>query len=114
MYACGQWDGFWQQEVWGRQAMTPFFLHFADSHITGKGKDIIGRFTFAGTYDEKSGRVRMIKQYLGRHAVLYIGQSDGEGNIFGTWHIAETHKGPFLIRPRMARPRGDEPIEEIG
>lgn len=113
MYPSGQWDGFWVQDRWGRQAMTPFFLRFADGHVTGEGKDVVGRFTFAGEYDESTGQVHLIKQYIGRHRVLYVGSPDGEGSIQGTWHIGELDKGPFLIRPSVQKPRGDEPIQEM-
>jgi hypothetical protein len=113
MYPSGQWEGFWVQDQWGRQAMTPFFLRFANGQVVGEGKDVVGRFTFAGEYDEKTGQLRLIKQYIGRHRVLYLGEPDGEGSILGTWHIGESHKGPFLIRPAIQKPRGDEPIQEM-
>jgi hypothetical protein len=120
MYASGRWEGFWVQELYGRQPMTPFILHFADGQVTGSGKDVIGRFTFAGTYDEMTGAVRMVKQYIGKHKVLYVGQPDGEGCIAGTWSFPDIPytgpgaTGPFLLRPAVAKPTGDEPIQEIG
>ena len=114
MYPSGQWEGFWQQVGWGRQPMTQFMLNFAGGKITGKGRDVVGRFTYAGEYDEQTGRVVMIKQYLGRHQVVYVGQPDGEGCIQGTWTIEGYDTGPFLLRPVVRRPRGDEPIQEIG
>lgn len=81
MYPSGRWDGFWVQEGWGRQSMTPFALRFANGKVSGEGCDVVGRFTFSGTYDEFTGAVRMVKQYLGKHMVLYVGQPDGEGSI---------------------------------
>ncbi|AMV27769.1 hypothetical protein VT84_25430 [Gemmata sp. SH-PL17] len=114
MYPSGRWDGFWFQDHVGRQAMTPFTLAFAGGEVTGSGRDVVGVFTFGGTYDEATGNVVMVKQYHGKHRVLYVGQSDGEGSIQGTWSIGKHHTGPFLLRPIVARPRGDEPIHEIG
>ena len=114
MYPSGQWEGFWVQEYWGRQAMTPFFLRFADGKVSGEGKDVVGRFTFTGISDEGTGLLRLVKQYIGRHSVLYVGQPDGEGSILGTWHIGESYTGPFMIRPSLQKPRGDEPIQEVG
>ena len=114
MYPSGRWDGFWVQEHWGRQAMTPFFLHFANGLVKGEGKDVIGRFTFFGEYDETTGEVRLVKEYIGKHSVLYIGRPDGEGSIQGTWNIGPTHTGPFLLRPMVQKPTGEEPILEIG
>lgn len=114
MYPSGRWDGFWVQAEWGRQAMTPFTLSFANGAVAGGGRDVVGLFTFSGTYDEATGAVRMVKHYLGRHRVLYVGKPDGEGSIAGTWSIGEFHTGPFLMRPAVAKPAGDEPIQEIG
>lgn len=113
MYPSGRWDGFWVQKGWGRQAMTPFTLNFADGLITGSGRDMVGVFTFSGEYDPATGGVRLVKQYIGKHQVLYIGQPDGEGSIQGMWHLIGD-SGPFLLRPVMQRPTGDEPIQEIG
>ncbi len=114
MYPSGRWDGFWMQEHWGRQPMTPFTLHFADGCVSGAGRDVVGPFTFEGTCDPRTGAVRMVKQYVGRHRVLYVGEPDGEGSIQGTWSIGEHNTGTFLLRPRLAKPTGDEPIHEIG
>lgn len=114
MYPSGRWDGFWVQQYYGRQAMTPFTLHFTEGRVTGQGKDMVGRFTFSGIYDEATGTVRIVKQYVGKHQVLYVGQPDGEGSIQGTWSIGPDQKGPFLLRPMTQKPRGDEPIQEIG
>ncbi|MDB5313573.1 MAG: hypothetical protein JWO38_7775 [Gemmataceae bacterium] len=114
MYPSGPWEGFWVQELYGRQPMTTFTLHFATGEITGEGKDVIGRFVFTGSYDVQTGEVVMMKQYLGKHQVWYRGTPDGEGCIQGTWSIGENWKGPFLIKPVLHRPRGDEPIQELG
>ena len=114
MYPSGRWDGFWVQRLWGRQAMTPFFLRFADGKVSGEGRDMVGRFTFSGTYDLTTGEVRMVKQYVGKHMVLYVGQPDGEGSIAGTWSIGHLDSGSFLLRPVIQKPSGDEPIQEIG
>lgn len=114
MYPSGQWDGFWHQEQYGRQSMTAFTLRFLDGEVTGEGRDIIGRFTFAGGYDIRTGEVVLLKQYVGKHRVTYRGRPDGEGCIQGTWSIGEYWTGSFLMRPVMRRPREDEPIEEIG
>jgi len=114
MYPSGRWDGFWVQGRFGRQPMEAFALRFAGGLITGEGLDMVGPFTFRGAYDEATGAVRMVKQYLGRHAVLYVGQPDGEGSILGTWHIGHLDTGSFLLRPVLPKPAADAPIQEIG
>jgi hypothetical protein len=93
--------------------MTQFTLNFAGGKVTGRGRDVVGRFTYAGEYDEGTGRVVMIKTYS-THRVIYVGQPDGEGCIQGTWTIEGYDTGPFLLRPVVQKPRGDEPIQEIG
>jgi hypothetical protein len=114
VYPSGEWEGFWVQDLYGRQPMEAFTLRFAAGEISGCGRDVIAPFTFRGTYDEKTGTLLMVKQYLGRHRVTYRGRPDGEGCIQGTWHIGDLSSGPFLMRPVLRRPRGDEPIQEIG
>jgi hypothetical protein len=113
MYPSGEWEGFWVQEHWGRQPMRGFRLNFRGGEITGGGRDVIGAFTFAGAYDTTTGRVLMVKQYLGLHRVAYDGTPDGEGSIAGTWSIGTDRTGSFLIRPVVPKPSGDEPIREL-
>ena len=102
------------QDHLGRQAMTPLTLHFSAGAVSGEGRDRVGPFTFDGEYNESTGEVRMVKQYLGRHTVLYVGHSDGEGSIQGTWSMGKYWTGPFLLRPALRKPTGEEPIQEIG
>lgn len=114
MYPSGRWDGFWVQSVLGRQPMKAFALRFADGKVSGEGRDVVGRFTFSGIYNETTGAVRLVKQYVGKHMVLYVGHPDGEGSILGTWSIGSHHSGTFLLRPVIQKPTGDEPIQEFG
>ncbi len=113
VYPSGRWDGFWMHKLVGRGPMTPLTLRFAMGRVSGEGRDMVGAFTFAGEYDETTGAVRMVKQYLGKHQVLYVGQPDGEGSIQGTWSIGRLDSGPFLLRPAVPKPTGNEPIEEM-
>jgi len=116
MYPSGQWEGFWVQEHMGRQPMRRFELHFTNGEITGSGTDIVGPFTLSGACEQQTGRVLMVKQYIGRHTVQYTGEPDGEGSIQGTWVIAlrgQRLTGSFLLRPTLRKPTGDEPIQEI-
>lgn len=117
MYPSGKWEGFWVQEYYGRQPMREFELRFADGNVTGGGVDMVGRFTFSGAYDVTTGRVLLVKQYVGKHAVQYAGDPDGEGCIAGTWVIEMRGvrlTGSFLLRPVLRKPTGEEPIQDIG
>ena len=89
-------DGWWHQEVFGRQPMKELRLKFDSGSIFGSGRDIIGLFTFRGKIDE-NGRVAMVKQYIGQHSVDYVGTYDGEGLLYGEWHIRDM-KDRWLIR----------------
>jgi hypothetical protein len=112
MYPSGAWRGYWDQEIWGRQPMGPLLLRFHDGHIDGEGRDVIGRFLFEGEYDERGG-IRMVKQYIGRHQVLYEGTYDGEGTIFGRWSIPPLWSGSFALSPVRGGTLSDAPIEEL-
>jgi hypothetical protein len=114
MYPSGRWNGFWMHRVVGRGPMSPLTLRFTNGTVCGEGHDVVGRFTFSGEYDESTGAVRMVKQYVGKHAVLYVGQPDGEGSIQGTWYIGNLDSGSFLLRPVIEKLASDEPIQEIG
>jgi hypothetical protein len=113
MYPSGRWEGFWVQEYYGRQTMREFLLGFSSGNITGRGSDVIGRFNISGAYDIQTGHVLMVKQYIGKHMVRYVGDPDGEGCIQGTWSIGPDWSGPFLLRPVVPKASGNEPIAEI-
>jgi hypothetical protein len=114
MYPSGVWIGFWEQSHCGRQPMKEFELHFQpDGTVRGSGFDLVGRFVFTGEWDPQTGRVEMVKQYLGKHRVHYTGSPDGEGSILGTWTISGSDAGPFGLSPHLREPSGDEPIQEI-
>ena len=118
MYPSGVWEGFWVQEWYGRQPMEQFRLAFdRRGTVSGGGTDVVGVFTVRGECDPATGAVSFVKQYVGRHRVMYTGTPDGEGCIHGTWAITQDgpdYRGPFSLRPVVARPAGDAPIGEIG
>ncbi len=117
MYPSGPWRGYWEQPQWGRQEMRDLVLRFADGVVEGEGRDIIGRFTFSGAYDNE-GRLSMIKQYQGdgvrgaTHQVLYVGSYDGEGTVFGQWAIGPTI-GPFALTPLRGPGHSEADIEPL-
>ena len=96
MASTTHWQGYWEQKLWGRQVMHNVVLRFNHGAIRGEGVDCVGRFTFDGTHDAH-GFVVMVKQYLGKHQVLYRGQFDGEGTIFGRWSIWPFDSGEFVL-----------------
>jgi hypothetical protein len=112
MYPSGAWKGFWDQAGWGRQEMRGLVLRFAGGAVEGEGRDVVGRFTFRGRYDDQ-GHVSMVKQYVGRHQVHYEGRYDGEGTIFGQWSIGELWRGKFALSPVRAKPDPEAPIEPL-
>src|SRR5438105_3329553 len=75
MYLSGAWRGYWEQAIFGRQVMHDLILRFEGGRIDGEGYDCIGAFAFAGEYDEHGGVV-MVKHYVGKHTVHYVGRYD--------------------------------------
>lgn len=112
MYPNGVWHGHWEQPGLGRQPMNPINLYFAEGKVTGNGLDLIGPFDFTGTYDHQGG-VKLIKQYVGRHRVAYVGRWDGEGMIDGVWHIPPYWSGSFVLHPERRAPSADAPIQDL-
>jgi hypothetical protein len=112
MFSTGAWRGYWEQNHMGRQLMGPLELRFESGQITGEGQDCVGPFVFTGRYDER-GAVVMLKQYLGQHQVLYRGEHDGEGTIFGQWSIGPWDSGAFALSPVKNRAAPDAPIQEL-
>jgi hypothetical protein len=89
--------GYWEQHGLGRQPMENLVLEFQDGEIRGQGDDIVGPFTFQG-HLAPNGRVLLNKYYRYQHRVLYEGQYDGEGTIFGQWSIGPWYRGDFMLR----------------
>jgi len=105
--------GWWEQKDFGRQPMHDLFLEFESGQISGSGHDIIGPFTLCGTVNEQ-GRVAMLKYYIGQHTVDYVGEYDGEGMMWGEWHIG-SWKDKWMIRIERAKAAAAKAgaIEEI-
>src|SRR5437870_4923160 len=82
------------------------------SGFMGGGRDVIGSFVIKGEYQEST--LTFVKQYLGKHQVIYSGQYDGEGTIHGRWHIVGNGSGPFALSPVPPKVSQDAPIQEIG
>lgn len=79
--------GWWEQDFYGRQPMRNLQLTLTGDSLQGSGWDIIGPFKLTG--EITGGNVVILKQYLGRHQVQYLGTYDGEGVLAGEWRIGE-------------------------
>jgi hypothetical protein len=113
MFHSGKWTGHWEQKGFGRQSMHQLLLTFSDGQIVGEGRDMLGEFIFIGTY-EPGGIIRMVKQYIGKHAVFYTGAYDGEGTISGEWMVAPGVVGPFALQPLLPpSSTADLPIQDL-
>jgi hypothetical protein len=76
--------------------------------VSGSGDDCVGSFTITGTF---SAEVTLVKQYVGRHSLLYVGTNSGEG-IFGTWQVPGFPAIPGLTSGRFALfPTRDSPSD---
>jgi len=104
--------GWWQQTGFGQQPMEELLIEFTESRVVGSGVDLIAPFTLSGKL-RPDGAVEFVKQYIGRHAVLYVGHYDGEGTFHGTWDI-DGFRGQWSIKV-IGPTAGDPPeIEEVG
>lgn len=100
-FPSGPWKGFWlQRGLAGRQWMAGLHLRFAEGRVEGEGTDCVGDFVFSGSYDLRTGRVTMLKQYVGAHAVEYDGRNDNDGLwLWGLWRIRGFDSGGFHMWP---------------
>jgi hypothetical protein len=97
-FPSGPWTGFWIQRRHGRQKMS-LSLSFMNGRVFGTGRDMIGCFDFSGSYDVKTGRVQMSKQYEGAHRVAYEGANQGDGQwLWGVWKM-RIDSGGFHMWP---------------
>jgi hypothetical protein len=115
-FPSGAWTGFfWQRMLPGRNPMK-IQLDFRDGELKARGTDVVGPFTFSGSYDRTDGECRWTKQYLGKHQVAYKGVSKGQG-IWGAWEISLLRglyrdRGVFHIWPEGATPANDVDLTE--
>lgn len=112
MFQSGPWRGFWEQPGFGRQFMENMTLEFESGRIRGRGRDVVGLFTFQGEYTAE-GIISLVKQYVGKHYVLYTGSYDGEGVIFGQWHVSENQSGPFAFQHQQEETTEGLPIHDL-
>jgi hypothetical protein len=86
-FPSGTWTGFWIQDGVGKQPVE-LSLFFAAGSVTGAGTDMVGKFTYRGTYAVETGRCLMVKKYAWKHSVTYEGVNDGSPLwLWGTWNI---------------------------
>lgn len=97
--------GWWEQVFYGRQPMDPLAVTFDGRRIDGRGSDVVGSFALEG-FVAADGRVSIEKRYLGRHSVMYEGQCDGEGKLWGVWALAG-YNGRWMIELGRAPGGGD-------
>lgn len=70
-------------------------LNCSGAQFAGTGTDCVGDFELRGEIEGSS--VRIHKQYVDAHQVLYAGTVDGEGTMTGLWSIFGVG-GRWLIR----------------
>lgn len=97
--------GWWEQDGYGRQLMHDLTMTFAGQEFVGRGIDCVGDFTLSGRLEGND--VQIVKEYVGRHKVLYAGVQDGEGTMSGLWSIHEVG-GKWLIKVNSTIGGADE------
>jgi hypothetical protein len=116
-FPSGAWTGFFMQPMLpGRHEMN-MHLTFQNDEVRGGGSDWVGAFAVEGEYDRTTGECRWTKQYVGKHAVSYVGRNEGEG-IWGVWELSQLFgllrgRGVFHIWPQGRRPTRDANLTEL-
>ena len=119
-FPSGRWTGFFVQKPIPGKHQMELRLNFADSTISGEGRDWVGEFVLTGRYSIADGKCHWKKQYVGKHAVYYQGYNEGKG-IWGLWDMPAAldpayGRGGFHIWPEGMRdptqPTLSEEIEE--
>jgi hypothetical protein len=87
-------------------------LEFSASAIVGSGHDMIAPFRLSGRL-RADGTVEIVKQYVDRHTVFYVGQYDGEGTFHGTWDI-NGYQGLWSIKVVGLTESDADEHDEIG
>ena len=103
--------GWWEQAFYGRQPMENLAVSLDGRRLAGRGDDVVGRFSLSG-FVAADGRVSIEKSYLGRHSVIYEGQFDGEGKMWGVWALPG-YDGRWMIELGRADRRDPDGFEEI-
>jgi hypothetical protein len=104
-------EGWWEQDICGRQFMKDLTIKIIDGRIQGSGHDIAGLFILSGRIGEGS-KVMIDKNYLGSHRVAYVGTYDGEGTMSGEWYIGYDH-GHWAISIRNGISQAESGISEL-
>lgn len=99
----GVWTGFYLEPFQPQPGWMHLYLEFSPDVIRGEGTDYVGPWILTGKIDLGSASVGWTKQYLGKHAVTYIGTFSDSG-IEGSWKISDGLDGRFRIWPAH---RGD-------
>lgn len=94
----GEWSGFYLESHQPKRGWMHLYLTFAEGKINGEGTDYVGPWVSQGSYDLEAGTCTLVKQYMGKHQVVYSGKI-GENGIMGHWNIRST-QGEFHIWPR--------------
>ena len=93
------WTGLYVHD--GRDTEMRFDSFILDvGSVKGGGEDEVGKFELAGSRDSY-GNIRFTKQYIGEHAIGYVGQlsdlANGNQLITGQWYFLEL--GPLESDP---------------
>ena len=98
-FPSGPWTGFWMQRGLPTRPRMQVALAFSGGKVSGSGRDAVGIFEMAGTYELVHGRCLLVKQYLGAHRVIYEGANEGDGQwLWGVWRLP-SETGGFHLWP---------------
>lgn len=91
----GEWEGFYCYNTNARQHKMSIDLSFKEGRVSGGGVDDIAAFTWQGSYDIQTYKVKMKKSYP-THSVFYRGDID-ENGIWGIWELYHGDFGNLAV-----------------
>ncbi len=106
-FSSGHWRGVWIQH--GYHGEMELWLKFAGGRLTGIGSDIVGDFNVTGGYNVDRGTVTFLKEYIGAHAIEYLGNAEAElPGLRGVWKLCNpTDRGLWQIWPVGSDPESN-------
>ena len=80
-FPSGEWTGFYLQPDSNERNGMNCHLQFVADAISGGGDDPVGQYTIRGAYNTRTAECSWLKQYLGQHAVTYVGEARAGGIV---------------------------------
>lgn len=93
------WEGHYEQSGTKHDITCFFKIDEDDGDAFGIGHDSIGTSLWTGEVDD--GKIRLVKQYIGKHQVVYTGSLAGK-EFSGKWNVGAA-SGDFHLKRNSSK-----------